>query len=69
MTASAWNRVARVARATRESDIVVELNLDGTGQVHIDTGVPFFDHMLDQIGKHGGFALEVETAGGDWNWP
>ncbi|BAX97900.1 imidazoleglycerol-phosphate dehydratase [Mycobacteroides stephanolepidis] len=64
MTASAWNRVARVARATRESDIVVELNLDGTGQVHIDTGVPFFDHMLTALGTHASFDLTI-TAKGD----
>jgi imidazoleglycerol-phosphate dehydratase len=63
MTASAWNRVARVARATRESDIVVELNLDGTGQVHIDTGVPFFDHMLAPLAKHGLLDLAVAAEG------
>jgi imidazoleglycerol-phosphate dehydratase len=62
MTALA-NRRARVERKTKESDIVVELDLDGTGQVDISTGVPFFDHMLGQLGKHGGFDLTVRTDG------
>ena len=57
------NRRARVQRTTRESDIVVELDLDGTGAVHIDTGVPFFDHMLDAFGKHGAFDLVVHADG------
>ena len=43
-------RRARVERKTRESDIVVEIDLDGTGKVDIDTGVPFFDHMLTALG-------------------
>jgi imidazoleglycerol-phosphate dehydratase len=57
-------RKARVERKTRESDIVVELDLDGTGQVAIDTGVPFFDHMLTALGSHASFDLTV-TARGD----
>ncbi|WP_313674447.1 imidazoleglycerol-phosphate dehydratase HisB [Mycolicibacterium sp.] len=57
-------RYARVERKTKESDIVVELDLDGTGQVSIDTGVPFFDHMLTALGVHGSFDLTV-TARGD----
>jgi imidazoleglycerol-phosphate dehydratase len=57
-------RYAKVERKTRESDIVVELDLDGTGQVSIDTGVPFFDHMLTALGVHGSFDLTV-TARGD----
>ncbi|HOB49200.1 MAG TPA: imidazoleglycerol-phosphate dehydratase HisB [Mycobacterium sp.] len=57
-------RRARVERRTRESDIVVELDLDGTGQVSIDTGVPFFDHMLTALGSHASFDLSV-TARGD----
>lgn len=57
-------RRARVERKTRESDIVVELDLDGTGQVAIDTGVPFFDHMLTALGSHASFDLTV-TARGD----
>lgn len=58
------DRIARVARATRESDIVVELNLDGTGKVNVSTGVPFFDHMLTALGTHASFDLAV-TAKGD----
>ncbi len=57
-------RKVRVERKTRESDIVVELDLDGTGQVAIDTGVPFFDHMLTALGSHASFDLTV-TARGD----
>ncbi len=57
-------RRARVERKTRESDIIVELNLDGTGRVSIDTGVPFFDHMLTALGSHARFDLTV-TARGD----
>ncbi|MGV0993997.1 MAG: imidazoleglycerol-phosphate dehydratase HisB [Mycobacterium sp.] len=58
------DRRARVERKTRESDIVVELNLDGTGEVSVDTGVPFFDHMLTALGSHASFDLTV-TARGD----
>jgi imidazoleglycerol-phosphate dehydratase len=57
-------RRARVERKTRESDIVVELDLDGTGRAAIDTGVPFFDHMLTALGSHASFDLTV-TARGD----
>lgn len=57
-------RKARVERKTRESDIVVEIDLDGTGQVSVDTGVPFFDHMLTALGSHASFDLTV-TARGD----
>ncbi len=56
-------RTARVERATKESTVVVELELDGTGTTDIETGVPFFDHMLSQLGKHGGFDLFVRTNG------
>ena len=56
-------RTARIERTTKESSVVVELDLDGTGASTIDTGVPFFDHMLAQIGKHGGFDLVVRTKG------
>ncbi|MBI3215301.1 MAG: imidazoleglycerol-phosphate dehydratase HisB [Mycobacterium sp.] len=57
------SRIAKVARKTRESDIVVEIDLDGTGQVHIDTGVPFFDHMLTSLGSHASFDLTVRAKG------
>jgi len=57
-------RRARVERKTKESDIVVDIDLDGTGKVAIDTGVPFFDHMLTALGTHASFDLTV-TARGD----
>ena len=56
-------RKAIVKRATKESSVHVELELDGTGVIEIETGVPFFDHMLNQLGKHGGFDLKVITKG------
>jgi imidazoleglycerol-phosphate dehydratase len=57
------SRTALVERTTKESDVRVELDLDGTGQASSDTGVPFFDHMVSQLGKHGGFDLTVVTKG------
>ena len=57
------SRSARVQRTTKESDVVVELEIDGTGANEIDTGVPFFDHMLAQLAKHGGLDLVVRTKG------
>ena len=57
------SRNAVVVRETKESDVRVELSLDGTGQIEVDTGVPFYDHMLSQLGKHGGFDLLVRTKG------
>lgn len=62
MTDSA-NRRAVVTRATGETDIAVELDLDGTGTCSIDTGVPFFDHMLNAFGRHGLFDLTVRATG------
>jgi imidazoleglycerol-phosphate dehydratase len=56
-------RTVRVERETKESKVVVELDLDGTGTTDVATGVPFFDHMLAQLGKHGGFDLTVRTDG------
>ncbi|WP_127782558.1 imidazoleglycerol-phosphate dehydratase HisB [Rhodococcus sp. X156] len=56
-------RTARVERTTRESSIVVELNLDGTGQVSVSTGVPFYDHMLNALGTHASFDLTVAASG------
>jgi imidazoleglycerol-phosphate dehydratase len=56
-------RRSRVERTTKESSVVVDLNIDGTGNGDIDTGVPFFDHMLSQLGKHGSFDLTVHTKG------
>lgn len=56
-------RRAVIERRTKESDIRVELNLDGTGQVSVDTGVPFFDHMLTSLGSHASFDLTVVARG------
>jgi imidazoleglycerol-phosphate dehydratase len=56
-------RTAKIARKTKETDITVALDLDGTGDSHATTGLPFFDHMLSQLGKHGGFDLEVRAEG------
>lgn len=58
------SRFAEVLRTTRETEIQVRLQLDGEGNTAIDTGIGFFDHMLDQLGRHGLFDLEV-TARGD----
>ncbi|MDZ4063125.1 MAG: imidazoleglycerol-phosphate dehydratase HisB [Coriobacteriia bacterium] len=57
-------RTATISRATKETDIAVTLDLDGTGTVQAATGVPFFDHMLDAFGRHGLLDLAV-TATGD----
>lgn len=62
MTDSA-NRRAVVTRVTGETDITVELDLDGTGTCSIATGVPFFDHMLNAFGRHGLFDLTVRAIG------
>jgi imidazoleglycerol-phosphate dehydratase len=57
------SRSARVERSTKESSVLVEVELDGTGQSSIETGVPFYDHMLAQLAKHGGLNLTVRTTG------
>lgn len=59
----AGERKAEVRRATKETDIDVRLNLDGAGQCDIETGLGFFNHMLEQIGKHGGMDLYVRCNG------
>ena len=56
-------RTGRVDRSTKESSVSVSIDLDGSGQTEVSTGVPFFDHMLAQLGKHGGFDLTVKTVG------
>ena len=56
-------RTAAVQRDTLETQISVRLNLDGSGETSIETGVPFFDHMLDQVGRHGLIDLEVRAQG------
>ena len=57
------SRVGRVQRATAESSVLVEFDLDGSGRTEVETGVPFYDHMLAQLGRHGGFDLTVRTKG------
>ncbi|MFO1308700.1 MAG: imidazoleglycerol-phosphate dehydratase HisB [Burkholderiales bacterium] len=56
-------RTARVERNTRETKIAVEVGLDGTGRADLDTGVPFLDHMLDQVARHGMIDLAVKAKG------
>ncbi len=56
-------RTAEITRNTNETQIRVAINLDGTGKQKLNTGVPFLDHMLDQIARHGLFDLEVECVG------
>jgi imidazoleglycerol-phosphate dehydratase len=56
-------RIGKVERTTKESSIAVQLDLDGTGEVEISTGVPFYDHMLTAFGVHGSLDLKVEATG------
>ncbi|MBE8520247.1 imidazoleglycerol-phosphate dehydratase HisB [Amycolatopsis sp. H6(2020)] len=56
-------RIGKVERTTKESAISVQLDLDGTGEVEISTGVPFYDHMLTAFGVHGSLDLKVQAAG------
>jgi len=56
-------RSASRSRATKETSIEIAIDLDGTGITNISTGIPFYDHMLDQLGRHGGFDLTVVAKG------
>nr|MCR4902874.1 imidazoleglycerol-phosphate dehydratase [Butyrivibrio sp.] len=56
-------RCAKVSRKTGETDITVSINIDGTGKSDIDTGIGFFDHMLDAFARHGLFDLTVKVKG------
>ena len=63
-----WNscavpRTASKSRNTKETEISVTVEVDGTGQTSCSTGLPFFDHMLDQLGRHGGMDLTVQAQG------
>ena len=57
------SRKSIVKRKTSEVDVSVELNIDGKGLYNIDTGIPFFDHMLEQLSKHGLFDLNIKASG------
>ncbi|WP_437395509.1 bifunctional histidinol-phosphatase/imidazoleglycerol-phosphate dehydratase HisB [Flagellimonas lutimaris] len=57
------NRVAEISRKTNETDIQIKINLDGTGKSDINTGLAFFDHMLDQLARHGQMDLEIKVDG------
>jgi imidazoleglycerol-phosphate dehydratase len=56
-------RTAEISRDTKETQVAVRLDLDGAGHSEVETGVPFFDHMLDQLGRHGRLDLSVRTKG------
>lgn len=56
-------RKSEISRKTNETEIHVQINLDGSGQCQIDTGIPFFDHMLNQLGYHGLFDLKISAKG------
>src|SRR5690606_25794951 len=56
-------RTAEITRNTSETQIRVAVNLDGTGRLNVDTGVPFLDHMLDQIARHGLIDLDIQAKG------
>jgi imidazoleglycerol-phosphate dehydratase len=57
------SRTVTRSRTTKETSIELSLDLDGTGQASVTTGVPFYDHMLEQVGKHGGFDLTIRAVG------
>lgn len=57
------NRTSKVQRETAETDISLQFDLDGTGKYHVNTGVPFFDHLLELFAKHGKFDLEIKASG------
>jgi imidazoleglycerol-phosphate dehydratase len=56
-------RTATRQRQTKETSVEITVDLDGTGRTDVDTGIPFYDHMLDQLGRHGGFDLTVRASG------
>ena len=56
-------RTAELQRATNETTVAVKLVVDGNGRTNVSTGIPFFDHMLAQLGKHAGFDLTIAAEG------
>ena len=57
------SRTATVERTTKETSITVELDIDGQGSAEVSTGIPFYDHMIDQVARHGGFDLKLVAKG------
>jgi imidazoleglycerol-phosphate dehydratase len=57
------SRTATVTRTTKETSIDLTIDIDGTGATDVSTGIPFYDHMLEQVGKHGGFDLRIAATG------
>jgi imidazoleglycerol-phosphate dehydratase len=62
-TSASGARSARAKRATKETTVELVLDVDGSGTTTVSTGIPFFDHMLEQLGKHAGFDLEIAATG------
>ncbi|MEY4996574.1 MAG: imidazoleglycerol-phosphate dehydratase [Actinomycetota bacterium] len=56
-------RTAQISRQTKETSIEVSIDLDGTGQASVSTGIPFYDHMLEQLARHGGFNMSIQATG------
>ncbi|MDQ1481135.1 MAG: imidazoleglycerol-phosphate dehydratase, partial [Actinomycetota bacterium] len=63
-TSASGARSAQAKRATKETTVELALDVDGAGTTTVSTGIPFFDHMLEQLGKHAGFNLEIAATGG-----
>jgi imidazoleglycerol-phosphate dehydratase len=57
------SRIGTVHRVTKETSIDLTIEIDGSGMTEVSTGIPFYDHMLDQVGKHGGFDLRIAAVG------
>jgi imidazoleglycerol-phosphate dehydratase len=62
-SSTSGSRSAQSKRETKETTVELELEVDGAGTTQVSTGIPFFDHMLDQLGKHAGFDLAIEARG------
>lgn len=57
------SRISKIARKTKETDVNIELNIDGSGNYEIDTSIPFFNHMLELFARHGLFDLKIKASG------